>query len=74
MPTFEYLCRDCDQEIEVFLRGNEKAVCPNCQSHKLEKLISAPAGHASTSSLPMLGAGCPPSDAPPCNPNCCRLP
>ncbi|WP_145199587.1 FmdB family zinc ribbon protein [Thalassoglobus polymorphus] len=74
MPTFEYHCQKCEQEVEVFVRGQEKPVCPSCQSQKLEKLISAPAGRVSGGSLPVMGEACPPSDAPPCNPNCCRLP
>lgn len=74
MPTFEFHCSDCQQEFEIFVRNQEQPVCPKCQSKKLEKLISAPAGRVAGGTLPMLGESCPPMDAPPCNPNCCRLP
>lgn len=74
MPTFEYYCRECDCEVELLIRGQETPVCPHCDSKQLDKLISAPAGHAASSSLPVMGAGCPPMGAPPCNPHCCRLP
>jgi putative FmdB family regulatory protein len=74
MPTFEYYCQECQSEVEVFVRGQEVPLCPSCQSKQLEKLISAPAGRVAGGSLPMMGESCPPSDAPPCNPHCCRLP
>ena len=72
MPLFEYRCHDCERDFEVLVRASEKPCCPTCQSTKLEKLISAPVAHIS-GMLPM-PAACPPSDAPPCSPTCCRLP
>ena len=42
------------------------------QKAELEKLISAHAAHVG-GGLSMTSA-CPPSDAPPCSPTCCRLP
>ncbi|WP_146507262.1 FmdB family zinc ribbon protein [Thalassoglobus neptunius] len=74
MPTFEYHCRQCDREIEILVRSNEEPVCPTCNSKKLERLMSAPAGRASSNSFPVLGDSCPPPEAGPCHPNCCRLP
>ncbi|MCA8997974.1 MAG: zinc ribbon domain-containing protein [Planctomycetaceae bacterium] len=76
MPIFEYRCETCQSIVEIFLRSKEeRPVCPACQGKNLEKLMSAPAGHVSSasSSLPITG-GCPPMDAPPCHPQCCRLP
>jgi putative FmdB family regulatory protein len=73
MPIFEFHCANCHTEFEELIRGSEQPHCPNCSSTKLEKLMSAPAGHVA-GNLPMAPAGCPPMDAPPCHPHCCRLP
>lgn len=74
MPLFEFRCCDCEETFETLVRSSEKPSCPHCSSIALEKFVSAPAGHVrgSASSLPIAG-GCPPSDAPPCSPHCCRL-
>ncbi len=74
MPLFEYQCSQCEYQFETLVRGSEMAECPECRSRKLDKLLSATAPPVVRSgSLPIAG-GCPPADAPPCNPNCCRLP
>ncbi|MCA9090794.1 MAG: zinc ribbon domain-containing protein [Planctomycetaceae bacterium] len=73
MPIFEYRCSDCGAEFEELVRAGEQPPCPRCASKKLEKLMSAPAGHVA-GTLPIMGPGCPPVDAPPCSPSCCRLP
>jgi len=46
MPLFEYQCKDCQNTFEeIVSKSSEKQVtCPKCQSHNLEKLISAPSG------------------------------
>lgn len=72
MPLFEYACSKCDTEFELLIRGEDKPECPDCGSRKLDKLMSAAKGRVGGGSLP-ISNGCPPSDAPPCNPNCCRL-
>jgi putative FmdB family regulatory protein len=72
MPLFEYRCQSCTQEFEVLVRASERPACPKCASTELEKLISAHAAHVS-GGLSMASA-CPPSNAPPCSPTCCRLP
>ena len=75
MPIFEYICKGCGKEVEVFVRNGEAIVCPQCSSDQLEKLLSAPAGHvAEGGSLPIMGNACPPPSAGPCSPHCCRLP
>lgn len=74
MPLFEFRCRDCTQQFEALVRGAEPVICPECGSVEPEKLLSATAAHVSrTSRLPVTSA-CPPADAPPCGPGCCRLP
>jgi len=75
MPIFEYHCVECGADCELFIRGGEVPTCPACAATALEKLISAPAGHVAggTRSLPVMGS-CPPPDAPPCRPGCCRIP
>ncbi|MDA0834950.1 MAG: zinc ribbon domain-containing protein [Planctomycetota bacterium] len=75
MPLFEFRCCDCQETFETLVRSSEPASCPHCRSVVLEKLVSAPAGHVrndARTSLPV-ASQCPPSDAPPCSPHCCRL-
>ena len=50
MPLYEYLCRDCDREIEVLVRyESEKPACPDCGGGKLMKLLSVPAARVGSS-------------------------
>jgi putative FmdB family regulatory protein len=72
MPLFEYRCTRCTHEFEALVRNQTWPDCPACGAAKPEKLLSAVAVRASGSSLPISSA-CPPSDAPPCGPGCCRL-
>lgn len=74
MPTFEYRCRSCRRDFEFLVRGADEAVCPDCGSRESDKLLSAPLGHVSGQSGSLPFASCPPSDAPPCRPGCCRIP
>ena len=45
MPLYEYSCQKCSRKIELLIRGDEKPVCPHCQSTKLTKLLSVVSGH-----------------------------
>jgi putative FmdB family regulatory protein len=73
MPIFEYQCEACDHEFEMLVLDSKQPDCPECDGQQLTKLFSAPAAPVMKGgALPM--AACPPSDAPPCNPHCCRLP
>lgn len=72
MPLFEYQCQDCEHEFEVLVRAGEKPQCPTCESTQLEKLMSASA--ARINGALSITSACPPSNAPPCSPRCCRLP
>ncbi len=71
MPTYEYHCEKCAADFELLILGQERAECPQCGSKKLTQLMSAPAGRVGSGQLPLAG-GCPPPDAPPCGPGCCR--
>lgn len=74
MPLFEFRCTACEHDFELLMRAGERAACPHCGAGSVEKLLSetAPPTMANGRSLPMSSA-CPPSDAPPCSPTCCRL-
>lgn len=44
MPIFEFVCRDCGNEFEeLFLSSSDDHTpeCPQCQSRKVEKQMSA---------------------------------
>ena len=73
MPLFEFYCEECDASVELLIDRAEKPPCPKCGSRKMEKLMSASAGRVSSGSLPMANS-CPPPEAGPCSPHCCRLP
>jgi putative FmdB family regulatory protein len=43
MPVFEYRCRRCGEEFELFLLGaSERPRCPACGSEDLQKKVSVP--------------------------------
>jgi putative FmdB family regulatory protein len=46
MPLYEYACRNCDNQFELLVRGNEPPHCPRCESQHLERLLSVPAAHS----------------------------
>ncbi|MCA9074266.1 MAG: zinc ribbon domain-containing protein [Planctomycetaceae bacterium] len=73
MPLFEFRCRICDHQFEQLVGRDERPACPQCAESAVEKLMSVSAGRMGTSGLPIASA-CPPSDAPPCSPHCCRMP
>lgn len=74
MPLFEYHCPDCDNRFEALIRFEDSADCPGCGSKKPNRLLSAPAAPIISGSELSPGSTCPPADAPPCSPHCCRLP
>lgn len=73
MPIFEFVCEDCEKQMELLVGRNEIPSCSHCGSQQLEKLISVSAGRVGGPSLPLASA-CPPPEAGPCSPGCCRLP
>ncbi|MGE9296647.1 MAG: FmdB family zinc ribbon protein [Puniceicoccales bacterium] len=67
MPIYEYHCPDCNHDAELLVRSSdEKPVCPDCGSAKLEKQFSTfAAGGAPAPSMSSCcsggGCGCGPS-------------
>lgn len=55
MPIFEYECRDCGARFEkILISGSAKAVCTQCSSPRIQKLLSvfAVSGNAVSSPEP----------------------
>lgn len=73
MPLFEFFCEECSHHAELLVGRTEKPACPKCGSRKMDKLMSASAGRVASGSLSM-ASSCPPPEAGPCSPHCCRLP
>lgn len=46
MPTYDYICRACEHQFELFQSMNDpvKRKCPKCGKPKLERLIGTGAG------------------------------
>lgn len=46
MPTYDYVCENCNHEFEEFqsITANPLKKCPNCKKLKLNRLIGAGAG------------------------------
>ncbi|HUE15407.1 MAG TPA: zinc ribbon domain-containing protein [Planctomycetaceae bacterium] len=73
MPLFEYRCTRCHHQFEALVRDSASPDCPQCHAKRPERLLSTVSARVSgVRSLPV-SPGCPPSDAPPCGPGCCRL-
>ena len=47
MPIYEYVCTDCEHELEVLRKINDPPLveCPACHQNTLKKIISASAFH-----------------------------
>lgn len=63
MPIYEYQCSECDSEFEYLVEGDVKAVCPTCESKKVERQLSVIASPQASSGSqtcgpPMPGGGC----------------
>ena len=46
MPTYDYVCKNCDHQWEVFHSMKQKPLrkCPNCGKLKAERMIGAGGG------------------------------
>ncbi|PKL39780.1 MAG: zinc ribbon domain-containing protein [Spirochaetae bacterium HGW-Spirochaetae-1] len=58
MPIYEFKCNACGHAFsELRKMGDFKAQCPQCQSSKTEKLMSAFASHSSSHQCSHSGGG-----------------
>jgi putative FmdB family regulatory protein len=48
MPIYDYLCRSCNAQVEVLVRGASAPTCPECRGEDLERVLSAPAVQSDT--------------------------
>lgn len=65
MPTYEYVCTECGEGLEVFASFSEKekglkTACPNCGSNKMARVFGSFAvvgssGPSRDSPVPMCG-------------------
>ena len=68
MPLFQFLCSDCEADSEVLVRSDEEIRCPECDSVRLVKQLSAirpmnggtaePVGCGASSCCQMMGGAC----------------
>ena len=73
MPIFEYVCKECENHFEALVFGDEKAVCPKCQSKRLAPQLSVFAAVSSKSgATPVSGGPCG-SCGDPRGPGACSL-
>ena len=44
MPTYQYRCRECDEELEIVQSFSDDPLtkCPNCKKQALRKVFAAP--------------------------------
>lgn len=41
MPIYEYVCLDCENQFETLvLNSREEVCCPDCESKRVEKVLS----------------------------------
>lgn len=45
MPIYDYICKECDHELEALQNFNEEPLitCPKCKKDGLKKRVTAPA-------------------------------
>jgi putative FmdB family regulatory protein len=75
MPIFEYVCKECEHEFEALVFGKQKAVCPKCQSKKLEPQLSvfAVSAKGAAGAQPAMPAGSCGSCGDPRGPGSCSM-
>ena len=71
MPLYEYTCQKCEHTFEALVFNGETPECPECQSQKLERLISVP-GQPRVEDGGGLPMACPPDGSPCGTPWCQR--
>jgi putative FmdB family regulatory protein len=59
MPIYEYRCRDCDERFERFVSGESRIACPECESRRVDRLLSVFAvSNGSSKAAASAGGGC----------------
>lgn len=64
MPTYEYACRNCNEDFDMFFKtfGNteQNPLCPKCKSEDTERLMSvfASTGAGGVQEFEGCGEGC----------------
>ena len=48
MPIYEYSCEACGHQFETLVLGKADPECPSCQGRDLERLLSLPRVHSSS--------------------------
>lgn len=48
MPIYEYRCEKCGQEFETLVLGKTKPECPSCHGQDLERVLSLPTVHSTS--------------------------
>jgi len=69
MPIYEYTCKECGEDFEQLVRGDERPKCPGCGKSQLSKRWSVPAAHSESSS----DGGCAMGECGP-GPGACGMP
>ena len=41
MPTYEYECKACESAFEELVFGDEKVVCPSCDSKRVARRVTS---------------------------------
>ncbi len=41
MPLYEYICNECSHPFELIVHRSTIPACPECQTHDIEKQLSA---------------------------------
>ena len=48
MPIYEYCCVRCGTEFEALVLGKTEPRCPSCESQDIERVLSLPTVHSSS--------------------------
>lgn len=64
MPTYEYTCRNCNEDFDMFFKtfanADQNPLCPKCNSENTERLMSvfASTGAGGAKEFEGCGEGC----------------
>ena len=73
MPIFEYRCRECETRFERFVSGEPRVACPECESKRVDRLLSVFAVSNGASRSPREIAGACGSCGDPRGPGACSM-